>query len=103
MAEAGLENHSELSAILLPYPDSVQDKTIILVFSFAGREKVQLKVLRTTSFQKIFATFAEIVGVSLTSLRFIYDGVRILPSDTPKMVEAEDKDQIDVYLEQIGD
>jgi len=102
VAEAGLENHSELSAILL-YPDSVQDKTITLVFSFAGREKVQLKVLRTTSFQKIFATFAEIVGVFHGSLRFIYDGVRILSSDTPKMVEAEDMDQIDVYLEQCGD
>lgn len=36
------------------------------------------------------------------SFRFILDGQRINPTDTPKMLELEENDQIDVMLETVG-
>ena len=41
-------------------------------------------------------------GVSMTSLRFLFDGRRINDTDTPKTLEMEDDDAIEVYQEQAG-
>jgi len=51
---------------------------------------------------KVFATYAERKGVQAGSLRFLLDGERIEPEQTPKMLELEDNDQIDCVLEQTG-
>jgi len=52
--------------------------------------------------QKVFDTYAQRKGVQATSLRFLLDGERIDPHNTPKMLELEDQDQIDCMLEQTG-
>lgn len=52
--------------------------------------------------QKVFDTFAARRGVAASSLRFMLDGERIDPSQTPKMLELDDQDQIDCMLEQVG-
>lgn len=36
------------------------------------------------------------------TLRFIFDGQFITPEDTPKSLEMEDQDQVDVHLKQVG-
>ena len=41
-------------------------------------------------------------GVAAASLRFMLDGTRVKPDDTPKMLELDDNDQIDVMLEALG-
>lgn len=38
----------------------------------------------------------------MTSLRFLFDGRRINDADTPKQLEMEDDDVIEVYQEQSG-
>lgn len=38
----------------------------------------------------------------MTSLRFLFDGRRINDTDTPKTLEMEDDDAIEVYQEQAG-
>jgi small ubiquitin-related modifier len=38
----------------------------------------------------------------MNSLRFLYDGHRITENQTPKELEMEEDDVIDVVLEQIG-
>jgi len=40
--------------------------------------------------------------VQAGSLRFLLDGERIEPDQTPKTLELEDNDQIDCVLEQTG-
>jgi small ubiquitin-related modifier len=52
--------------------------------------------------QKVFDTYAQRKGVQSGSLRFLLDGDRIDPTNTPKMLELEDQDQIDCVLEQTG-
>ena len=41
-------------------------------------------------------------GIQAKSLRFLLDGKGIKADETPKMLELEDQDQIDCFLEQIG-
>jgi len=52
--------------------------------------------------QKVFDTYAQRKGVQASSLRFLLDGERIEPTQTPKMLELDDQDQIDCMLEQTG-
>ena len=52
--------------------------------------------------QKVFETYASRKGVQPGSIRFLLDGDRIQPDDTPKMLELNDQDQIDCMLEQSG-
>lgn len=52
--------------------------------------------------QKVFETYASRKGVQPNSLRFMLDGDRIGPEQTPKMLELDDQDQIDCMLEQTG-
>ena len=41
-------------------------------------------------------------GVPITTLRFLFDGKRINDDDTPKALEMENDDVIEVYQEQTG-
>ena len=42
------------------------------------------------------------VGVPVTSLRFLFDGRRVNDDETPKALEMEQDDVIEVYQEQTG-
>lgn len=52
--------------------------------------------------EKVFSTYATRKGVSVAALRFLLDGARVGPGDTPTSLELEDQDQIDCMLEQHG-
>ena len=60
------------------------------------------KVKKTTEMKKIFDAYAQRLGVAPKNLKFMLDGERLKESDTPKMLELQDEDQIDVLLEQVG-
>lgn len=53
---------------------------------------------------KLFYTylFVCLQGVPVTSLRFLFDGRRINDDETPKQLEMENDDVIEVYQEQTG-
>ena len=51
---------------------------------------------------KVFKAYAQRKGVQQSSLRFLLDGERINPQDTPESLDLEDQDQIDCLLEQFG-
>ena len=65
-------------------------------------EETFFKIKKTTKMSKVFQTYANRKGVQLSSLRFLLDGERIEPDQTPKMLELDDQDQIDCMLEQSG-
>lgn len=76
-------------------------------FSFLSRasqngEETFFKIKKTTKMSKVFQTYAAKKGVQVGSIRFLLDGERIEPEQTPKMLELEDQDQIDCVLEQTG-
>jgi hypothetical protein len=65
-------------------------------------DEIAFKVRHTTPMSKIFAAYAVRRGVPVNALRFFLDDRRLKDADTPKMLEMEEDDQIDVYLEQLG-
>ena len=74
---------------------------MILFFSQTGEETF-FKIKKSTRMKKVFETYATRKGVQSSSLRFLLDGDRIDPEQTPKMLELDDQDQIDCMLEQTG-
>ena len=52
--------------------------------------------------QKVFEKYAASRNVDVHSLRFLLDGERIKSDSTPKMLELEDRVQIDCVLAQTG-
>ena len=51
---------------------------------------------------KLKKSYAESVRIPLSTLRFLFDGRRINDEETPKALEIEQDDIIEVYQEQIG-
>ncbi|KAI0978272.1 hypothetical protein GJ496_005546 [Pomphorhynchus laevis] len=81
--------------------DSNTEYIKLKVVNQDGNE-VHFKVKATTSMAKLTKSYAERMGVQLQSLRFMFDGNRINEKDTPKELEMEDGDVIEVYQEQVG-
>ncbi|XP_033762910.1 small ubiquitin-related modifier-like [Pecten maximus] len=64
--------------------------------------EIHFKVKMTTQMAKVKKSYSERQGIPASSLRFFFDGKRINDHDTPKDLEMEDDDVIDVYHEQTG-
>ncbi|XP_014674276.1 PREDICTED: small ubiquitin-related modifier 1-like [Priapulus caudatus] len=64
--------------------------------------EIHFKVKMTTNLGKLKKSYSERVGMPASSLRFLFDGRRINDDDTPKQLEMENEDVIEVYQEQTG-
>lgn len=64
--------------------------------------EIHFRVKYTTPMSKIKKSYSERIGVPVTSLRFLFDGKRINDLDTPKQLDMEEDDTIEVYQEQQG-
>jgi small ubiquitin-related modifier len=93
-----------------PWMLEMEGRDVIAVLSSAitirvrdqtGKE-VSFIVKATTKLNKIFMTYAQRIGVQTSSLRFLIDGERLEPDETPEMYDMEDGDQMDVMLDQTG-
>jgi small ubiquitin-related modifier len=86
--------------------EEVKTKTaadnITVVLSDPAGEKIQFKVKKETKFQKVFDAYATRVGVPVKNFRFLFDGERVTGEHTPKMLEMEDEDMIEVRMDQVG-
>ena len=57
----------------------------------------------TTRLDKLMRAYCQRTGVSMRSVRFLFDGERIRDNATPRDLAMEDGDVIDVMVEQVGD
>ncbi|XP_077553784.1 small ubiquitin-related modifier-like [Haemaphysalis longicornis] len=64
--------------------------------------EIHFKVKMTTQMGKLKKSYSERVAVSVSSLRFLFDGKRINDDETPKQLEMVNDDVIEVYQEQTG-
>ena len=78
------------------------DNTVTLRVKDQHGDEMFFKVKKETKMLKIMDAYAQRKGISRGSLRFAMDGQRIHNDDTPKMLELEENDQIDVMLETVG-
>ena len=61
--------------------------------------EIHFRVSMTTQMGKLKKSYSERVGVPGSSLRFLFDGRQINDNDTPKQLEMEQDDVIEVYQE----
>ena len=64
--------------------------------------EIYFKCKMTTPLQKLMNAFCQRNGVAMNSVRFLFDGARLGPTQTPKDLDMEDGDVIDVMVEQQG-
>ena len=64
--------------------------------------EIHFRVKMSTAMGKLKKSYSERVGAPITSLTFLFDGKRINDEETPKSLEMEQDDVIEVYQEQTG-
>ncbi|KOS21072.1 Ubiquitin-like protein SMT3 [Escovopsis weberi] len=64
--------------------------------------EVFFKIKRLTKLEKLMHAFCERQGKSMSSVRFLFDGTRVQPTDTPADLEMADGDTLEVHQEQVG-
>lgn len=84
-----------------PKPEGSDEYIKLKVVGQDGAE-VLFKVKYSTSMEKLKKSYAERIGVEVKVLRFKFDGQTINSDATPKTLEMEDGDSIDVFMEQVG-
>jgi len=80
------------------------DKGKFIKLKVVGQDNSELhfKVKMTTQMGKLKKTYSERQDIPVHSLRFLFDGRRINDDETPKALEMENDDVIEVYQEQTG-
>jgi len=81
--------------------DKSSDHLNLKVKSQDGNE-IYFKVKKTTQFRKVMIAYCRKVGADQDSVRFLFDGTRIRPDQTPQELEMEDEDEIDAMVSQTG-
>merc|ERR1712083_487607 len=83
---------------------SMGDETEYIKLKVVGQDsnEIHFRVKQTTQMGKLKKSYSERVGVPVSSLRFLFDGRRINDDETPKALEMEQDDVIEVYQEQTG-
>ncbi|KAL7410333.1 hypothetical protein BDY24DRAFT_400181 [Mrakia frigida] len=69
-----------------PPPDQDPDKKITIKVVYGNDESVMFSIKRTKPLAKMFEAFHKSLRAAPNTYRFSYDGTRILPEHTPKMV-----------------
>ena len=67
-----------------------------------GQNEVFFKIKKTTPLKKLMEAYCEKLGKQAGSLRFLFDGQRISPTDTPQQLGLQNEDCIEVMVEQFG-
>merc|ERR1711964_220307 len=68
----------------------------------ANHAETFFKIKMSTKLGKLMTAYADRNGQDRNSVKFLYDGQRIGPEDTPSKLEMDDNDSIDVVIEQVG-
>ncbi|KAE9581123.1 hypothetical protein CGMCC3_g3243 [Colletotrichum fructicola] len=67
-----------------------------------NNNEVFFKIKRSTKLEKLMTAFCERQGKAISSVRFLFEGQRVQPTDTPDTLEMADGDTLEVHQEQVG-
>ncbi|KAK6843211.1 hypothetical protein PG990_004866 [Apiospora arundinis] len=67
-----------------------------------NNNEVFFKIKRSTKLEKLMNAFCERQGKNMASVRFLFEGQRVQPTDTPDTLEMQDSDTLEVHQEQVG-
>ncbi|XP_074651092.1 small ubiquitin-related modifier 1-like [Tubulanus polymorphus] len=85
------------------FNENPEENHINLKVVGSDNSEVHFKIKKTTQLKKLKQAFADRQGVSLNSLRFLFDGNRIADDVSPKQLYMEEGDVVEVYQEQTGE
>jgi small ubiquitin-related modifier len=80
----------------------VSDRHIGLVVVSQDGNEVHFKIKQNTPLRKLMDAYCSRAAISMSSVRFLYDGCRVQEDDTPTKLEMEEADIIDVVMQQTG-
>jgi len=67
-----------------------------------NNNEVFFKIKRSTKLEKLMNAFCERQGKQIQTVRFLFDGQRVRPEDSPDTLDMADGDTLEVHQEQIG-
>ena len=67
-----------------------------------GSNEIFFKIKRSTKFDKLMEAFCKRQGINPSLKRFLIDGQRVDPKQTPDDLDLEDGDTIEVHNAQLG-
>ncbi|KAK3906837.1 ubiquitin-related domain-containing protein [Staphylotrichum tortipilum] len=98
-----MADNAENGSPAQPGPDQGQGPTEHLNIKVTdNNNEVFFKIKRSTKLEKLMTAFCERQGKTLASVRFLFEGQRVQPSDTPETLEMQDGDTLEVHQEQVG-
>lgn len=84
-------------------PVSLKSVPLILKIRSSDGDRTSVRVLSDTRFDKIYQAYANLKGIDAASLRLLFDGQRMLDTDTPAMFQMVDGELIDAIMQTLGD
>lgn len=67
-----------------------------------GSSEIFFKIKRSTPMRRLMEAFCKRQGKPMDTLRFLVDGTRVGPDNTPDDLDLEDGDLIEAHREQVG-
>ncbi|KAF1989148.1 ubiquitin-like protein [Aulographum hederae CBS 113979] len=83
-------------------PEDAQQAEHLNIKVTDNNNEVFFKIKRTTALKKLMDAFCDRQGKSPASVRFLFDGQRVNPTDNPESLEMADGDTLEVHQEQVG-
>ncbi|PVU95526.1 hypothetical protein BB561_001768 [Smittium simulii] len=68
----------------------------------ADNQDIFFKIKRSTRLEKLMQAYCDRTGTAMSSVRFLFDGQRLAPSNTPNELEMEDGDTIDAMFKPVN-
>ena len=96
------ENGSSAAAGAAAPSDAKGGEHLSLKVKSQDGNEVFFKVKKTTTFSKVMNAYCKKVGADMESVRFLFDGQRLRPEQTPADLDMEDEDEIDAMVQQTG-
>lgn len=78
------------------------DNTHINLKVSDGSAEIFFKIKRSTPMRRLMEAFCKRQGKTMDTLRFLIDGARVGPDNTPDDLDLEDGDVIEAHREQVG-
>lgn len=85
-----------------PPPPSADGTSLNIKVADDDGNELFFKMKQTTPLQKLMQAWCNRQGVAMKGVRFLFDGQRFSPNQTPAELEMEEGDMIDVKIEQQG-
>ncbi|KAH3674323.1 hypothetical protein WICMUC_003395 [Wickerhamomyces mucosus] len=79
----------------------VKSETHINLKVSDGSSEIFFKIKKSTPLKRLMEAFAKRQGKSIESLRFLCDGSRVQPEQTPEELDLDDGDVIEAHQEQV--